>query len=342
MKSSFESISGGPEMTSKIEFLESVDIRKVWAKEDKNFTPWIADPGVTAKLLDQCGIDYDGELTIQTEVTLPGYRRKLDVLVKSSSGDCIAIENQFNEVDHDHLTRALAYAVGLEAKAVIIIAESHRPEFVAVANYLNAAALSHQEKGIPLFLVSIELFAAPSGGSYFPRFEIVARPDEWKAAVFQRTHSSGVETERKVGMFNFHDRILVDVRQATGIFRNVKASSGNWKAGSVGLSGVLVAYMVAKDVTTASIWMHSRSAQANSACLHLLKDNQAEIQVLLKGHGLTWREQETSSLDVSIEGIGWGVENSQAKKELLKVLEVLTSIAKKYVPEFRTVMKETD
>ena len=329
-------------MSEKIEFLESVDIRKAWSKEDRNFTPWIANPDVTAKLLEQCQIDYDGELTIQTEVTLPGYKRKLDVLVETSSGDRIAIENQFNEIDHDHMTRALAYAVGLEAKAVIIIAEAHRPEFVAVANYLNSAALSYQDKGIPLFLVSIELFAAPSGGSYFPRFEIVARPDEWKAAVFQGTHSTGAESERKVGMFNFHDRMLIDVRQATGIFRNVKPSSGNWKAGSVGLGGVLVAYMVAKEVTTASIWLHSRSAQANSAGLHLLKENEKEIQELLKGHELTWREQETSSLDVSIEGIGWGVENSEAKSQLLNVLEVLTSIAKKYVPEFRILMKKNE
>lgn len=327
---------------SKIEFLESVDIREVWSKEDRNFTPWIADPEVTAKLLDQCGIDYDGELTIETEVTLSGYKRKLDVLVKSSSGDRIAIENQFNEADHDHMTRALAYAVGLDAKAVIIVAESHRPEFVAVANYLNAAALSHQDKGIPIFLVSIELFAAPSGGSYFPRFEIVARPDEWKAAVFQGTHSSGVETERKVGMFNFHDRILDDVRQVTGIFKNVNPSSNPWKAGSFGVSSVQIAYIVAKDATTASIWIHSRSVRANSAGLHLLKENEAEIQSLLKGHDLNWREQETSSLEISIAGIGWGVENAQKKKELLNVLGALTSIAKKYVSEFRSVMKATE
>ena len=63
----------------------------------QEFTPWIADPEVTAKFLEQCQIDYDSELTIQTEVTLPGYKRKLDVLVESSSGDRIAIENQFNE-----------------------------------------------------------------------------------------------------------------------------------------------------------------------------------------------------------------------------------------------------
>lgn len=325
-------------MISKIEFLESVDIRKVWSKEDKNFTPWIADPAVTAKLLDQCQIDYDGELTIRTEVALPGCKRKLDVLVESSSGDRIAIENQFNEADHDHMTRSLAYAVGLEAKAVIIVAEAHRPEFVAVANYLNSAAMAYREKGIPVFLVSIELFADPSGGSYFPRFEIVARPDEWKAAVFQGTHSSGVESEREVGIFNFHDQILDEVRQATGIFKNVKSLTGNWKAGSFGLAGVQVAYMVAKDVTTASIWFHTRSAQANKAGLQLLKDNAAEIQQLLKGHDLTWRVQETSSLDVSIEGIGWGSENANARKELLKVLSALTAVAKKYAPELRTAM----
>jgi hypothetical protein len=78
------------------------------------------------------------------------------------------------------------------------------------------------------------------------------------------------------------------------------------------------------------------------AGLQVLKNAETEIQSSLEGHALTWREQETSSLDVSINGIGWGVDNAQAKKELLNVLGVLTSIAKKYVPEFRTVMKEAE
>lgn len=326
-------------MTAKIEFLESVDIRTVWSKEDKNFTPWIADPSVMEKLFDQCGIEYDGELKIKTEQTLPGYKRKLDVLVESTSGDCFAIENQFNEADHDHLTRALAYAVGLEAKALIVIAESHRPEFVAVADYLNAAALAYQEKGIPVFLVAIEVFAATSGGSYYPRFEIVARPDEWKAAVFQGTHNSGVESDRESAIFNFHDQILDDVRKATGIFKNVKSLTGNWKAGSFGLSGVQISYMVAKDVTTASIWFHSRSARSNVAGLKVLKDNEAEIEAKLKGQSLSWREQETSSLDVAIQGIGWGCDDPGARKELLRVLAALTEIARKYEPKLREAMQ---
>lgn len=326
-------------MNSKIEFLESVDIRNVWSKEDKDFTPWIANPEVMAKLLEQCGIDYDGELTIKTEVTLPGYKRKLDVLVESTSGDLIAIENQFREADHDHMTRALAYAVGFKAKAVIIIAESHRPEFVDLAEYLNGSALAYQEKGVSVFLVSIELFVAPTGESYFPRFEIVARPNEWKAAVFQGTHNSGVESDREVAIYNFHDQILDDVRQATGIFKNVKSLTGNWKAGSFGLAGVQIAYMVAKDMTTVSIWFHTRSAQSNVLGLKVLKDNSAEIETKIKGQSISWREQATSSLDVSIQGIGWGTENAQTRKELLRVLAVLTEIAKKYEPKLREAMR---
>jgi len=329
-------------MVSKIEFLEPVDIRRVWSKEDKSFTPWIADPEVTAKLFDQCGIDYDGELSIRQEVTLPGYKRKLDVLVESTTGDRIAIENQFNEADHDHMTRALAYAVGLEAKAVIVIAEAFRPEFVDLAVYLNASALAYQEKGIPVFLVAIELFAAPSGGSYFPRFQVVARPNEWKAALFQGTHHAGAESDREVSLYNFHDQILDDVRQATGIFRNVKSLTGNWKAGSFGLAGVQVSYMVARDVTTASIWFHTRSSKANLAGLAVLKDKTDEIQSKLTGRSLMWREQETSSLDIAVEGIGWGTEQPGARKELLNVLAVLASLAKKYTPELRAAIDSAD
>jgi len=62
-------------------------------------------------------------------------------------------------------------------------------------------------------------------------------------------------------------------------------------------------------------------SRARPPCLSSLsclpKDNEAEIQGYLKGHEFTWREQETSSLDVFIDGIGWGVENSEAKGQLL-------------------------
>ena len=91
-------------------------------------------------------------------------------------------------------------------------------------------------------------------------------------------------------------------------------------------------------MTTVSIWFHTRSAQSNVLGLKVLKDNSAEIETKIKGQSISWREQATSSLDVSIQGIGWGTENAQARKELLRVLAVLTEIAKKYEPEIRRAM----
>ena len=328
-------------MTSKIEFLRPVDIRSVWSKEDKDFTPWVASQEVTASLLSQCEIEYDGELTIKREVEVPGVKRKLDVLVESTSGDRIAIENQFNELDHDHMTRALAYAVGLEAKAVIIIAESHRPEFVAVAEYLNAAALAYKEKGIPVFLVTIELFTSSAQDTYFPQFEVVVRPDEWKAIVFQGTHGNSEESDRDIGMFNFHDQFLPDVRDATGMFKNVKPSSNNWKAGSFGLSGVQVTYNVSKRSTFASIWISAGSSAINAAGLAALRSHEKDIQVLLKGFDISWRVQETSSLDLAVDGIGWGgTEESGARESLLRGLTTLATIARTYEPELRAAISQ--
>ena len=50
------------------------------------------------------------------------------------------IENQYGRADHDHLTRGLAYAVARRARGLVVVAEQHRDEFRAVAQYLNERA----------------------------------------------------------------------------------------------------------------------------------------------------------------------------------------------------------
>jgi len=134
---------------------------------------------------------------------------------------------------------------------------------------------------------------------------------------------------------------FTEVRKVTGIFKNVKPSSGNWKAGSFGLGAVQIAYMVAKDVTTASIWIHTRSKEANSRGLAVLKRKQSEIEKLVKGEEMLFREQETSSVDISINGIGWGAESPEARTKLLSVLGALTDVAKLYESELRKALEES-
>ena len=170
-----------------------IDIREVWPGEAKDFTPWLADN--LEALSDHLVI---GELELDsTEVEVPGGRR-LDILAKDADGRNWAVENQYGEADHDHLTRALSYAVGLECRAVIVVAESHRDEFVAVADEWNRYSEAYGSDGIRLFLVAIE---AGRVGESVPgfRFRLVAGPNEWKSetATGRRSHSDADQLRAK-------------------------------------------------------------------------------------------------------------------------------------------------
>lgn len=162
-----------------------IDIREVWPGEANDFTPWLAEN--LEALSEHLVID---ELKLDsTEVEVPGGRR-LDILAKDARGRNWAVENQYGEADHDHLTRALAYAVGLECRAVIVVAESHRAEFVAVADVWNRYSEAYGSEGIRLFLVAIEAGRIGDSAPGF-RFRLVAGPNEWKSvtATGRRTPS---------------------------------------------------------------------------------------------------------------------------------------------------------
>ncbi len=166
--------------TNRPQEFKLIDIREVWPGEAKDFTPWLADN--LEALSEHIEI---GELGLDsTEVEVPGGRR-LDILATDVDGRYWAVENQYGEADHDHLTRALAYAVGLECRAVIVVAESHRDEFVAVADEWSRYSEAYGSDGIRLFLVAIEAGRIADSSPGF-RFRLVAGPNEWKSKTATR------------------------------------------------------------------------------------------------------------------------------------------------------------
>ena len=72
----------------------------------------------------------------ESEVPTAGGRR-IDIVARDDEGSEFVVENQYGRSDHDHRTRGLAYAVARRARGLIIVAEEHRDEFKAVAQYLN-------------------------------------------------------------------------------------------------------------------------------------------------------------------------------------------------------------
>ena len=105
-------------------------------------------------------------------------------MASTPAGVRVVVENQYLKTDHDHLTRGLAYALGVRppAKALVVISEEHRAEFVAIADYLNTAyERLGADDGIAVFLVTLAVERVD--GSFMPRFEVVSRPNAWLAEV---------------------------------------------------------------------------------------------------------------------------------------------------------------
>jgi prepilin-type processing-associated H-X9-DG protein len=159
--------------------LEFGRLTDAWAGEASDFTPLLANQ------LGAVGDAIQVDLTSigQSEVLTAGGRR-IDIVAEGEDGAEFVIENQFGRGDHDHLTRGLAYAVARRARGLVVIAEEHRDEFRAVAQYLNELAEHDEGRGIAVWLV--EAKAVRIGESLWaPLFTAVVEPNSFTATVEQ-------------------------------------------------------------------------------------------------------------------------------------------------------------
>lgn len=158
--------------------------REAWGGEAASFTPKLAQ----ADMLEYLGRETRiGPLRlIEAEHGTAGHR-SLDILAETTDGRRVAIENQYGAADHDHLTRGLAYAVATDSKALVVIAEDHRDEFISIANYLNTLSGVADESAISVWLVKVRAIRRIGDGIWSPEFVVQAKPNEWEIAVRRET-----------------------------------------------------------------------------------------------------------------------------------------------------------
>jgi hypothetical protein len=159
--------------------LEFGRLSEAWVGEASDFTPLLAEQ------LDALGDALGVELASvgESEVPVAGGRR-IDIVASDVAGSEFVVENQYGRADHDHLTRGLAYAVARRARGLVVVAEEHRDEFRAVAEYLNGLAELDTERGIPVWLVEARAVRI-TDSPWAPLFSVVVEPNWFTANVGQ-------------------------------------------------------------------------------------------------------------------------------------------------------------
>lgn len=168
--------------------LEFGRLTEAWTGEAADFTPLLASQ------LDALGsaIGIDLASVGQSEVATTGGRR-IDIVAQDSDGSELVIENQYGRADHDHLTRGLAYAVARHARGLVLVAEEHRDEFRALAQYLNEMAELDRDRGISVWLVEAKAVRIDQS-RWAPLFTAVVEPNAFTATVEQAKQSETLGT----------------------------------------------------------------------------------------------------------------------------------------------------
>lgn len=196
--------------------LEPVDPREIWSSEPGDFTPWLADN--IDVLFDQLGIDVGEVAEIQTEVPVGPF--KLDILVETTGGMRVAVENQLATSDHSHLGQLLLYAAGLDANVLVWIATRFRPEYRAALDWLNSQTLAGTHVfGVALRLVSIG--ASPPA----PIFDVISEPNDWEESTRARSQPTDVNRQRQT----FYGEALELLADRLTAFRMPKSQAESWQ-----------------------------------------------------------------------------------------------------------------
>lgn len=210
----------------KLGKIKEVDIRKVWAHEQYDFSKWLASEENISELGDTLNLALTD---IETEKFVGAYR--CDIICKDElTGKSVLIENQLEQTNHDHLGKIITYASGLDASVVVWIVAEARQEHASAIEWLN----KHTDDDLAFFL--IEVHAYTIGDSMpAPMFKIIEQPNDFVRSVKASTHS-GELSESQIKRQEFWTMFNDVLEQRGKPFNKRKATTDHWYSVAVGSS----------------------------------------------------------------------------------------------------------
>ncbi len=209
---------------------EQVELRSIWASEDKGFTPWLAEPENIALLGETIGLRLEVE---KREKEVGPF--SADILCRDADQDqWVLIENQLERTDHTHLGQLLTYAAGLKAVTIVWVARRFTDEHRAALDWLNEIT----DERFQFFGLEVEAWRI---GESPPaaKFNLVSKPNDWTRRIANgaaRGADHGL-SETKQLQLEFWTRFRDFADEHAERLRVTKPPARNWWRFSVGRSG---------------------------------------------------------------------------------------------------------
>ena len=162
-------------MNRKLGRLKKIkNVRDIWDKEDRDFTPWLAEDENISLLGESIGLSLEVEAQ---EKSVGPFRA--DILCKDTADDSwVLIENQLEKTDHKHLGQLMTYASGLKAVTIVWLATKFTEEHRSSLDWLNQIT----DDSFNFFGLEIELWRIDDS-LIAPKFNLVSKPNDWSRSV---------------------------------------------------------------------------------------------------------------------------------------------------------------
>lgn len=302
--------------------LTKLPLRTIWKHEALDFTQWLALPENLELLAETIGVDL---MNAQTEVGVGQFN--VDILAEDENGHKVVIENQLENTDHDHLGKLITYASGLQAEVCVWVVARARQEHEQAINWLN----ENTTEGANFFLIEVEAWKI-ADSLPAPRFNIVAKPNDWAKTIKQQGSGGSKMTDLKLQQQAFWEKLREYGEQNGKLVRNWrKALPQHWY--NIGI-GSTRAKLAAKVNTQDSYVGLELYIYQDTELFYELQAKKTEIESKL-GYVVDWQElpeRKASRVIVTKSG------NFQNESEQDELIAWLVSKAEEFTKVFKKLL----
>ena len=304
----------------KLGKLKEVDIRKVWAHEQYDFSKWLASESNIQELGNILNLSLTN---VETEKFVGNYR--CDILCQDQfTGKTVLIENQLEPTNHDHLGKIITYASGLDAAVVVWIVAEVREEHASAIEWLN----KHTDDEVSFFL--LEIHAYTIGDSIpAPQFRIIEQPNDFAKMV--KTLSKKAElSETSAQRLEFWTKLNDVIDQHRKPFNKHKPSTKHVYAVGIGSSqcNLSIDLINMEHKIRVGLWIPN-----NTDLFDKLMDHKDEIEKAA-GFSLKWnRNDDKKAADISTDIHGLDFDKKDNYPQLMEeIIEKILKLRKAFSP----------